>query len=611
MVNKKRFYVTTAIDYVNAEPHIGHAYQKVIADVLARYHQIKREDVWFLTGTDEHGKKIAISAKNAGLKEQDFVDLMSKKFKESWKKLNINPSRFIRTTDRDHKELVKRFIERVYSKGDIYKGVYEGYYCTNCESYYTEKDLIDNCCPIHKSRIEILKEETYFFKLSKYSKELLKLYESKNFILPKERKNEIVNRVRDGLQDLSITRTNFSWGIPFPLDKKHVTYVWFDALINYISGSNNKKYWPADIHLLGKDNGWFHAVIWPAMLMSAGYKLPKTVFIHGFLTVNGQKISKSLGNSISPDYLVDKYGADSIRYFLVRSIPFGEDGDFSESLLVERYNSELTNKLGNLVSRVSALAEKHGIKRTRNMLLKKLDLKKIDELFSIYRPDLAINELFQFIDECNLYIQNKRPWEEQCKNKQEILYELVDSIKAIGILIYPFMPETGKRISQIFNFNIDYLEIERPIKEREIKKAEHLFKRIEVSSNKEDRKIESNSNQKKEEKSIKTISFEEWEKIDLRIARIIGIEEIQNSDKLYKITLSLGDEKRVICAGLKKHYRKEDLINKKVVFLSNLESRKIMGVESSGMILAAVSDDEKTISILLPEKDIKEGSKLR
>lgn len=403
----KKFYVTTAIDYVNAEPHIGHAYQKIVADALARWHKLLGEDVRFLTGTDEHGKKVQNAAEAAGKNPKEFVDETSKKFKEAWKALNVIPNRFIRTTDKDHAKVVKDFIEKCEKKGDIYKGTYEGNYCVNCEAYVTEKDLVDNECPYHPGKkIEKISEESYFFKLSKYQDFLLDLYKKHpEFVLPDSRRNEIINRVKDGLNDLSITRTSFDWGIPFPLDKKHVTYVWFDALINYYTGEDG--YWPADVHILGKDNTWFHTVYWPAMLKSVGYKLPKTIFNHGFLTFNGQKISKSLGNVISPVVLVEKYGADSIRYYALRQFPFanGDDGDFSEEVLVRRHNDELANKLGNLVSRVSNLAEKNGIQKCDNKLLKKLKLKEIGKLIDNFEFDKALNLIFEFIDVCNEYVQ--------------------------------------------------------------------------------------------------------------------------------------------------------------------------------------------------------------
>jgi methionyl-tRNA synthetase len=476
----KRFYVTTAIDYPNAEPHIGHAYQKVIADVLYRWHKLLGEDAWFLTGTDEHGKKIENVAIEHKKNPKEFVDEASKKFKEAWKSLNIEPSRFIRTTDNDHEKLVQEIIKKCDKNGDIYKGEYEGYYCTACEAYYTEKDLIEGCCPVHHKKIEILKEESYFFRLSKYQKFLLDLYKKNpEFILPKERRNEIIVRVKEGLNDLSISRTSFNWGIPFPLDKKHVVYVWFDALFNYLSGSGKDfKYWPANLHLLGKDNSWFHCVYWPAFLKSAGYELPKTVFVHGFLKFNGQKISKSLGNVISPKVLVDKYGTDTIRYFLCRQFPFaeGNDGDFSEQALIDRHNNELANKLGNLISRVSSLIEKNGIEKNENKLLKKLKLKEIEKLFDNLEFDKVLNEIFAFIDNCNEYVQNKRPWETKDK---KVLYELADSIKVIAILLYPFIPSTSEKIAEQFGFEIEIKNIKKPLNEKnKIIKGEILFNKI-------------------------------------------------------------------------------------------------------------------------------------
>jgi len=463
----KKFYVTTAIDYVNAEPHIGHAYQKIVADAMARWHKQKGENVFFLTGTDEHGKKVEQAAKKAGKTPKKFVDEISKKFEESWKALNIIPDRFIRTTDEDHKKVVKDFIEKCNRTGDIYKGTYEGLYCVGCERYYTEKDLVDGECQLHPGKkAEKLKEESYFFKLSKYKDFLLDLYKKHpEFILPGKRRNEVISRVKEELRDFSITRTSFDWGIPFPLEKGHYTYVWFDALINYISGAGKKQeFWPADVHLLGKDNTWFHTVYWPAMLKSAGYKLPKTTFNHGFLTFNGQKISKSLGNVISPKVLAEKYGADSIRYFCLRHFPFagGDDGDFSEKALVDRYNNELADKLGNLVSRVSTLIEKNGLEKTENKLLKKLNKKKIEKLVGGYEFDKALNEIFAFIDICNEYVQHKKPWETKDK---KILFELKEAVLEIADLLWPFIPESSEKIKKQFSV-------------KNIKKADVLFEKI-------------------------------------------------------------------------------------------------------------------------------------
>jgi len=607
MANKK-FYVTTAIDYPNAEPHIGHAYQKVIADVLARWHSILGEDVWFLTGTDEHGKKIQEAAEKAGKKPKEFVDELADKFKEAWKALNIKESRFIRTTDKDHEKLVQEVIKKCDKNGDIYKGSYEGLYCVGCEAYYTEKDAIDGKCPLHNRPLEKISEESYFFRLSKYQKFLLDLYKKNpEFILPEERRNEMINRVKEGLKDLSISRTSFDWGIPFPLDKKHIVYVWFDALFNYLSGSGkNNKYWPADLHLLGKDNGWFHAVYWPAFLKSAGYELPKSVFIHGFLTFNGQKISKSLGNVISPKILVEKYGADSVRYFICRNFVFGQDGDFLEELLVKRNNDELANKFGNLVSRVSALAEQNGIEKIENKLVKELKLKEIEKLMKNYEIDKALNLIFEFIDVCNLYVQDKKPWETKDKR---VLYELADSIKAIAILLYPFIPASCEKIAQVFDFKINFSEIKKPLKPRKIKKADVLFRKIEKTENE---KINKSPNHKKIEGIVKMseIKFDEWKKIDLVVGEIEKVEDILGADKLYKLEVNMGHENRIICAGIKKFYPKEDLKGKQVVVIANLEPRVMKGVESKGMLLAAGSPEDNLCVLISPDSNVKPGTRI-
>ncbi len=477
-MDKKTYYVTTAIDYVNAEPHIGHAYQKVVADALARWNRLFGKEVFFLTGTDEHGKKVAQSAEKAGKSEKEFVDEIADKFKKAWASLNISYDRFIRTTDEDHKKTVIEIIKKVNESGDIYKGVYEGLYCTDCETYYTEKEAISLECPTHKKPLEHLKEETYFFKLSKHKEFLLNYYKKNpGFILPKKREKEVINRIKEGLKDFSITRTSIIWGIPFPLDKKHVIYVWFDALINYytaVNNAKNRKFWPADVHLLGIDNMWFHTVYWPAMLKSAGIELPKMVFNHGFLTFNGQKISKSLGNVISPKTLVEKYGSDSVRYFCLRHFPFGEDGDFEEKALVERHNNELANKLGNLVSRVSALAEKYGLERTDTINSKPL-IKKVTNHIDCFEFDRALNEIFLFIDLLNELIQQNKPWE---THDAYILYKLANGIKDIAILLSPFIPETSEKIAKIFGFNISLKSLKEELKVGKIKKAEILFKKI-------------------------------------------------------------------------------------------------------------------------------------
>jgi len=463
---KEKFYITTPIYYPNDVPHIGHAYTTIAADIIARWNKLNGKDVFFLTGTDDHGKKIADSAKKKGLSPKEFTDELIPEFKEAWKKLNIDYDRFIRTTDLDHKKVVQDILQKVYDKGDIYKGEYEGLYCVSCEAYYTQKELEENNCPIHKKPVENLKEETYFFRLSKYQTKLLNLYEkNKEFISPKHRRQEVINRVKEGLNDISISRTSFDWGIQIPFDKKHISYVWFDALFNYYSATLQKgkeDFWPANLHIIGKDILWFHTVYWPAFLMSAGLELPKVIYAHGWWTFNREKISKSRGKVINVDELVNIAGVDSARYFLFRESSFGEDGDFSSKSLIERHNNELANKLGNLVSRVSALAEKYGIEKTNNTLIKKLNNKKINEYFEEFRIDKALNEIFAFLDICNEYIQNKKPWETKDK---KVLYELVEALREISKLLSPFIPESAEKISNIFKTN-------------KIKKSPIIFKKI-------------------------------------------------------------------------------------------------------------------------------------
>ncbi len=617
---KKTFYVTTPIYYPNDIPHIGHAYTTITADILARWNSLKGNDVFFLTGTDENAKKVFQAAQKKGIPTKEFVDKLSQEFKNAWKKLNINYSRFIRTTDKEHINEVIKILEKTRKNGDIYKGFYEGFYCIGCEAYYTEKDLIGGCCPIHKTRAELIKEESYFFKLSKYQKKLLELYKKHpEFIKPASKRQEIINRVKKELRDLSISRKDYGWGIKLPFDKSHVVYVWYDALTNYYTATREKgkeKYWPADVHLVGKDILWFHSVIWPAILLSAGIKLPRTIFAHGWWTFDNEKISKSRGKAINIDELISIAGVDPARYFLFREAPFGEDGDFSNQALINRHNNELANKLGNLISRVSTLAETHGLKKTQNKLIKKLKLKHIEKYIDSYQFDKALSEIFAFIDQCNLFIQDKKPWENATKNKQEILYELADSIKAIAILLWPFIPETSEKIAKQFHFNINYKEIIKPLAIKPIKKSEILFKKIDIKEINNQEKQKENINKPKHIEgimSMSTVNYNEWEKLDLRVGQIIKVEDIEGADKLYKLEIDLGKNlgKRTICAGIKQHYKKSELANKKVIIFANLSPRMLKGIESKGMLLAAINEDESKIILISPEKDIELGSKIR
>jgi len=610
----KKYYITTAIDYVNARPHIGHAFEKVIADALSRWHKLNEEEVFFLTGTDENAQKNAQIAKEKNIPVKEFVDKNSKIFIELCEKLNISFDRFIRTTEPSHIKKSQELFKKVYEKGDIYKGKYEGLYCVGCEAFKTEKDLINGKCPEHGKAPEKLSEEAYFFKLSKYKRKIEKFIQ--NYIVPEKRKNEILSRLKEeGLRDLCVSRTNLDWGIDSPIDKKYKIYVWFDALINYISGAEGN--WPADLHIIGKGINWFHSVIWPGILLSTGIKLPKKLLVHGYLNIQGEKMSKSTGNIIDAINLIDNYGAETVRYSLFKCSIF-DDSDYSEELLIKRHNTELADKLGNLISRVSALAEKHGLeKKVGLQLLSKETQEKVKNYFNNYELDKALNEIFLFIYKCNEYIQEKKPWEEETKDKKKILYELCSAIKDFSILLSPFLPETCEKIAKTFNFDISLESLNKPLKISKIKKAEVLFKKIEMENKKtEPIKNESINNKKvikptKIEGIMNTIDFKDWEKIDLRVGKIEKVEDIKDADKLYKLQVNLGSESKTVCAGIKKYYSKEQLEGKKVIIFVNLSPRKMKGIESQGMILAAVSEDESQVVLIHPEKDIKEGSKIR
>jgi methionyl-tRNA synthetase len=613
-MTKEKFYITTTIPYANAPPHIGFALEIVQADVLARWNRLLGKNVFFLTGTDEHGVKNYQTAKKQKIDTQKFVNKNSDAFEELTKGLNISNSSFIRTTDKKiHWPGVIEMWKLLEKKGDIYKKKYSGNYCSGCERFITEKDLIKNKCPDHPSlKIEKISEENYFFKLSKYSNKIKKLIlENKLKIYPERWKNDFLSLIKDGLQDVSFSRSKnvLPWGIPIPGDESQVMYVWCDALTNYLTGigypkKEFKNHWPTDIHVVGKDMLRFHAGIWPGMLLSAGLDLPKEIIVHGFLTVDGKKMSKSVGNVVSPLELLKKYDSDSIRYLLCRNFVFGEDGDFSEQSLVDRHNGELLNKLGNLVSRVSSLIEKNGIQIHKSNL--KIDLNKIEKLMQNYELDKALNFIFEQIDYCNEYIQDKKPWETKDK---KVLYEIASMIKSITILLYPFIPSTAEKIAKQFGFKISLDELNKPLDlSSKITKGKNLFNKIEEIKNKE----KTNKPQRIEGiMTMKEAIFEDFEKLDLRVAEIKKVEEIEGADKLYKLTLDVGElGERIICAGIKEYYKKEKLINKKIIYFSNLKSRKMRGIESQGMLLAASTDDHKEVILIGPETEIANGSRV-
>ncbi len=486
---KKTFYITTAIDYVNGNPHVGHAYEKVMADVLARWHRILGEDVFFLTGTDDNASKNEEAAKNAKIPVREFVDKNAENFKVLCKKLNLSNDDFIRTVEPRHVKVAQEVFKKVYEKGDIYKGSYESLYCEGCEAFYTEKDLIDGKCPEHNKKLEYKKEDGYFFKLSKYKDQIIKLIEKDRLIVPKEKSNEILNRLKsEDLKDLSVSRINKNWGIKTPIDDNHTIYVWFDALINYYSATRTKdkeKYWPPDVHLIGKGINWFHSVIWPGMLFSAEIKQPKKVLVHGYLTVNGKKIGKSLGNVIDPIHLIEKYGSDSLRYFLVREIKFMEDGDFSEEALKSRINNELANDLGNLISRVLTICEKNFDGKIKHHSIDKnlesqLNLKKVEELMESYNLTEALNEIWSFVKSCNKHINDNKIWELSGEKQEAHLYNLLEGIRISNLLLSPFIPGTSENISKQIGVNSNNIRETKfgLTKEYTVKKSEILFQKI-------------------------------------------------------------------------------------------------------------------------------------
>jgi methionyl-tRNA synthetase len=487
----KKFYITTAIDYVNASPHIGHAYEKILADVVARWKRIDNVDTFFLTGTDENAQKNAQAAKEKGINTKEFVEKNSKEFEKLCQDLNLSNDDFIKTTEERHIKVAQAIFKKIFDKGDIYKKKYSGLYCQGCETFLTERDLVDGKCPEHNKKPQIVEEENYFFKLSKYEEEILELVSSKNFIVPEGWRKEIVNRIKsDGLKDISVSRPEMSWGIDTPIDKEHKIYVWIDALSNYISvlgypsGKKFKKYWPADVHVVGKGINWFHSVIWPALLISADIEVPKTIWVHGYLTFNGEKISKSLGNVINPIEIIDKYGVDPVRYALIKDNPFNQDGDFSENSLKERNNNELSNDLGNLLNRILTLCEKYfdgKLKKQKDdNLIKEINLDKISKYMDKFELHNALEEIWKFVRLSNKYVNDKEPWKNE-KNREVVLYNLLESLRVIGILIEPFIPETSEKLNNQLGVELGSLKNIKfgNVESYKIKKGDVLFKKLE------------------------------------------------------------------------------------------------------------------------------------
>lgn len=649
-MSKKPYYITTAITYTSGKPHIGNTYEIILADSIARYKRMEGYDVFFQTGTDEHGQKVELKAEEKGVTPKEFVDDVAGEIKRIWDLMNTSYDRFIRTTDEDHEKQVQKIFKKLYEQGDIYKGEYEGLYCTPCESFFTESQLVDGKCPDCGRPVQPAKEEAYFLKLSKYADRLIEhINTHPEFIQPESRKNEMMNNfLLPGLQDLCVSRTSFKWGVPVDFDPKHVIYVWIDALSNYITGlgydvdGNHgelyKKYWPADLHLIGKDILRFHTIYWPIMLMALDVPLPKQIFGHPWLLQGGEKMSKSKGNIIYADDLASLFGVDAVRYFVLHEMPFENDGTITWELMVERMNSDLANTLGNLVNRTISMSNKYfggvvnnaGVAEEVDEDLKKVVLEtqvkasnKMDDL----RVADAITEIFTMFKRCNKYIDETMPWalakDEAKKERLEtVLYNLIESITIGASLLEPFMPETSKKILEQLNTQArafdDMTEFGKyPSGNKVTEKPEILFARLDIKDVMP--KVEEIQAKQKAETALEEkypevepkeeITIDDFDKVQIRVGEVLKCEPVPKAKKLLVSQIRIGNEVRQIVSGIAKYYKPEEMVGKKVAVITNLKPCKLCGVESQGMILAA-ADDDGNLSVMTLDKDMPAGSEI-
>lgn len=637
MSEKKPYYVTTPIYYPSDNFHIGHCYTTVIADALARYKKNKGYDVYFLTGSDEHGQKIEDRAKKAGVTPIEFIDPIIENAKDLWKSLDINYDKFIRTTDKEHVECVQKIMTKLYEQGDIYKGSYEGWYCTPCESYWTESQLVDGKCPDCGREVKKMKEDAYFLKLSKYQPKLESyLKDHPELMQPESRYNEMYNNfLKPGLKDLCVSRSSVKWGIPCTFDESQTVYVWVDALSNYISAlgylseddSNFKKYWPADLHLVGKEIFRFHTIIWPIMLMALDIPLPKKVYGHGWLTIGGGKISKSKGNYKDPRVFIKDYGVDTVRYFLLSEVPFGSDGNFSEELMVERRNSDLCNVLGNLVNRTIAMTNKYfGGTVTKNVNYTDLD-KEVVEYLNSMDSDVdkkmeeldapnALKQIFARVERLNKYIDETTPWtlaksEESKPRLNDVLYTILDGVRMATIELDAFIPSTCKKILAQLNLesaSFENYEFGAVSEYKVTDKPEILFARIDEAELKKKLEEEAEANKVEEFKHKETIEFDSFEKVEMIVGEVTECKKHPDADKILVFNVDFGFEQRQILSGVAKYYKPEQLVGKKVIAVTNLKPRKIRGLESNGMLLSAVKEVDGKETLELLTSDMEKGS---